>query len=494
MENSLVWCADHLVKLVTLDINIGKKYFFSTSGKNSELERGMKMLEIILKVIGDKTFRFLISHSIKHNGVPTQLRPGITNWGTAKEIAKYSSQFGFYSSNSISWGVHAPSISQYVVHASKTSLFFGMASIFFPMKVNGEETRSHTNEFSLEHPPLSFLNVNERFTSSLISTELEKLLNSEYNEYISRVNDYQMDIYTARSKVVFDSTSVYFEQLRTIIEKIPDKHWETLLGGPVETLDTRRIRATRHAELYIRSNMESIRFTIEDAIRNGRTTTEISIPDLGKFIYPIYKTNAEVYGLMSRINSYESRVTISERAINERVEILKAALRRRNDWGRFYIAADTKDYGLQYLSITKSGDFLQNLFPDAIVGAGNGIYVDVHVGYKQTLRSLAILSMSYINNGGEQAIVSLIMKEMDSGIQDQALMILAGDRFITEVDSEWFKGASQYSHGYTRLKHDVLSNFVESPGLVRILGREVSRKYAIFNVGQDYTQMDTIYA
>ncbi|KKN63933.1 hypothetical protein LCGC14_0496650 [marine sediment metagenome] len=487
VENSLIWASEELDKLGTLDDGNGKEYYFSTEGaKNSELERGMRMLDVILNVIGDKTFRFLISHSIKYNGKNKQLKLGITNWGSAPHVSPFLSQFGFYPSEMISEGKHPPFIKDYNIQTSKISLYFGESLLYFPIRVNGEETRTHSNAYKLSFSPLSFLSDDTFLATSNIHRSIVKNLESEYSDYIEETSvEYStMNSFLARSLVVYETTSSYFKQLRTQLNDMNSQAWKLAMTG---TGQWDRFNAIRQAELYIRANMDSVRLTIENGIRSGDSIVKINIP-----IFPdlnlkldILNTKADVFGTVNGINSPESILTINEKAIQDRIKIFKTAIQNRpGGAARFYIAADVKNYGLQYLSLTKEDDSLRRIFTDAIVGANNGIYFDVDIDDNQVLRQLAILSMSYINNGGEKAIVSLIMKDYGASMSDNALFILSGDKFLMDVYSHHIIHSSKFTRGYTNIEHDISGLFINSEDiLTSIKNAKNAGNYIIFDIG-----------
>ena len=118
------------------------------------------------------------------------------------------------------------------------------------------------------------------------------------------------------------------------------------------------------------------------------------------------------------------------------------------------------------------------------MGENNGIYFDVDIDDNQVLRQLAILSMSYINNGGEKAIVSLIMKDYGASMSDNALFILSGDKFLMDVYSHHIIHSSKFTRGYTNIEHDVSGLFINSEDiLTSIKNAKNAGNYIIFDIG-----------
>lgn len=252
-----------------------------------------------------------------------------------------------------------------------------------------------------------------------------------------------------------------------------------------------RLNAIRHAELYLRSEFKRTQQSplmnyIGNAFNNGKQQVKIPIESFSGLTVNFDTTSIEhefVIG-MQRINSVDSKLIINKEAIENRIDVIRDAIKKLSgEQARFFLAVDIKNYGTQYVGMNQAyKDILSTIFTNAN-SDGSAIHVDVSASDYNSLRNLAILSMTCVQVDDNNAWLGLVMKDVGATISDNAHFILVGDRFLSSIFSREFTGSGYRE--FTRIQHGITNWFD--------FKQELDRKYILFDLNEDRTRLQNLY-
>ncbi len=460
------------------DLEMSDSEYFDTDGMYSELKRGMRIFEIILDVIGHSTFRFIVSHGISHNDEVRNIFIGLMDAHGKSILAEYCNQFTFYPSTVSTRGVGGYQMSARAFSEHQFSLFFGDAVIYFATKdVKGREIRSSKNAYYLGNSPVSFLEEGYKVTNSILR-DLQSAFLKSYSQYVSRIKKSSV---STKSQMFLDSNSfdIIARSIETTLEKVS-------YGTKAE-----RLKDIRRAELHLRiglgdpdtGDMSTIRYYLEKAVTESKRHLDLLINGIRVVVPATRLANIPVYGNLLGI-SYENQHIANKRAIDNRVEIFKDAIKNNkelNGKARFFITLDSDQIGIQYFKITSS-DTLSKYFKAH--GVSSAVYVDVDINNdpNKLLEKLARISMTYQQGPGNLRF-GLIMKSVSSNINDPAYFVLNGDHFLAEdeIFSKEKTSTSNHQRFYIPLTGDSSITFTGNFDIEEINNR-VDKRYFIYNL------------